>query len=385
VPAYQITQSIYSSEPYSHLLEVVSNYCRDHYFVTGEDPEDRLDKTTLLQRWRNRNGTVDASCHAVVYPSRLLYHDLGSGTLVRIENLRSSRSSRRLHDAVQHLFDETPNAITFDSHFYWDEATAWLARDIASKISGVGNQRVLLTLDDEVLGIKSNPTLTLQERFVRLDAETEQSLPAPLSYSVLSGALARSIPETVWSKFSDTAKACLQTGQVAYDSFDGISTIRLETSPAVIAFAKALEDTVVQRLLVPFRAFVQIGHPIPDGGSGRLNRLKSYVTTDSPRSLELGTLAAQLEHMDTSDTSTLPPTGRVYLQFISTLSDPGFLQHELPNALLDVTRTYRNPAAHPELLDFARLHDFAQLLLGEAEARGLLVRVIEATEPVRLR
>jgi hypothetical protein len=92
-----------------------------------------------------------------------------------------------------------------------------------------------------------------------------------------------------------------------------------------------------------------------------------------------------LEHMDTSDTSTLPPTARVYLQFISTLSDHGFVQHELPYALLDVTRTYRNPAAHPEVLDFARLHDFARLLFGEAEARGLLVRVIEATEPVRLR
>lgn len=325
----------------------------------------------------------ETHCYAVVYPAGILYDVLGSGLLIRLDNLRSSRSAIRAPAAVARLYgNPIPNSISFEAHRYWDGPSISEAVSMAAFLSAGGANLVMVTLDDRVMAIKSNPTLSTADRLVELDATVERHLPAAAAYPLLRDSLRAHVTEDLWCKLTETTRSFLVAGQVAYDALDGVALVRLETSPAVIAYSKALESTVMQYLVHPFRQYVRAGHPIPPGGDGRFNRLKAFASAADPKPLELGTLASQLVHLETADLGSLPPTALVYIDFLRTLRDPRFVQEHLPRQLLHVTKAYRNPAAHPEALDFSRLHDFVTLLLGGNGDGGLLASIVEAAQPV---
>ncbi|QGG41049.1 hypothetical protein [Aeromicrobium yanjiei] len=376
---YTVLRTIYVPESFGWLRDKTSTYFRS--WVLGPDPEDDLRSDPLAARWGRQEMRGETHCYAIVYPAGILYDVIGSGLLIRLENRRSSRSASGAPATVTRLYgDPTPNSISFEAHRLWDGPSISEAVSIAAFLSAGGASLVMVSLDDRVMAIKSNPTLSVEDRLVELDATVERHLPAPAPYPLLKESLRAHVSEDLWSKLPKDARSFLEAGQVAYDALDGVALVRLETSPAVIAYSKALESIVMHYLAHPFRRYVRSGHPIPAGGDGRFNRLKAFASADEPKPLELGTLASQLVHLDASNVESLPPTAHVYLDFLETLRDPNFLEGQLPRQLLHVSKTYRNPAAHPEALDFARLHEFVILLLGTDSDRGLFSSIVAAAQ-----
>lgn len=377
---YAVLRTIYVPQSFGWLRDKTSTYFRS--WVLGPDPEDALRAEPLAARWGREEVRGETHRSATVYAARTHYDYVGSGLLVRVDNLRSSRSPIRAPATVTRLYGhQTPNSISFEAHSLWDEPSIDEAVSMAAFLSVGGLHLVMVSLDERVMAIKCNPTLSLEDRLVELDASVERHLAVASAYPLLKDSLRAHISEDVWSKLTKNARSFLEAGQVAYDALDGVALVKLEASPAVIAYSKALESVAIHYLARPFRQYVQSGHPIPDGGDGRFNRLKSYASDAESRPLELGTLASQLLLLDTGDVGSLPPTAHVYLSFLDTLRDPQFLRTELPRLLLHVSRKYRNPAAHPEALDFLCLHEFVSFLLGGDGDHGLLESLVDASQP----
>ncbi|MEW1805476.1 hypothetical protein [Pseudarthrobacter sp. NPDC080039] len=369
-------------DSFATLRDKVSAYFSNLGFYVGEDHEDELRENPLIKRWRRDNGCDwRLQCAAIVYPTRSSADMLGSGTLFTLHNNRSTRSAVLVPGAVTRFFSGTPNSISVDTHHFWLGSANWLAGDLAKYLSKEGKHAILLSLDDTVTGVKSNPYLSDEERLLALDAAANAYLPSPASFPALSSSLKSQLGMEVWTALSRSTQEFLISGIVAFDRLDGASTVQLEASGPAILLSKALEDTVVRRLMLPFRRFIaSSGTGISSSGDGRLNKLREYALGGQNKKLELGTFASQLAHLATGDTSNLPPAGVAYLAFIQTLSDPDFVQHELADQLLHVTRSFRNPAAHPEVLDFPQLHSYIRLLLGHSGAEGLLPRIVTASK-----
>lgn len=380
MPPYKIIQTVYTSEPFPVMKARISEYFSNHGFVLGEDPEDNLRRNPLGERWSDEN----TRCSAVVYVSRSHYSLLGSGTSIILNNNRSSQANQEdvPETALRQFHDIIPNSISIDSHENWAGASNWLAEDLARLMSRDGEHPILISLDDRVTGVKSNPYLSDDDRMQELDAAAEDFLPPTTKLGPLRESLEALIGEPSWKGLSEKARTFLLNGFISFDQLDGKSTVTMECSGAAIQLSKALEETVVCRMLKPFRDFLtNTGTSIPSSSVRSLDKLRTYAQSTTDKKLELGTFATQLEFFDTDNTSTLPPTAAPYLSFLATLADPDYLQHQLAHELLNVTRTYRNPAAHPDVVDFSQLHSYFRLLIGDDQCEGLLPRLLSASEP----
>lgn len=381
--SYQVVQTIYTTEPFAQLRDKVSGFFTRLGFVVGEDAEDSLVREPLAQRWRRDEADWNARCSAVVYVSRYFYSMVGSGALIVLRSGPNSGDDG-IPETARRFFEAPPSSVSIESHDYFVGQGDTIAFELAKSLSR-SQQPLLFSMDDRITAVKSNPYLSDDERLHEVDAAAPGFLPATASFPALETSLEAKVGARTWGDLSQNARRYLLTGFVSFDSFDGPSSVSLETSPAVIALSKALEDVIVERLQKPFRAAVQrSGEPIPSSTDKRLNSLRDFARKDQPRPLELGTFASQIAQLAEHDISSLPPTASRYLQFVGGLSDPEYLQYSLYRDLLAVTRNYRNRAAHPEPLNFQQLRSFLTLLLGDSSRRGLLDIIVNASRPSSL-
>ncbi|KJC65724.1 hypothetical protein TZ00_02790 [Agreia bicolorata] len=316
----------------------------------------------------------------MVYVTRSHYSLVGSGALVVMRNAKDD-AAYSAPDTARRFFSRAPSSVSIESHTYFEGEGEVLVFELAKSLAQ-SQQPLLLSMDDRITAVKSNPYLSDSDRFLQLGSGVSGFIPEKASFPILELALKERVGARVWKELSENARAFLLTGFVAFDGFDGPSSVSLETSPGVIALSKALEDVIVERLQEPFRrAILNSAESIPASSDGRLNKLRDFATRRNSRPLELGTFASQIIHLNTADISALPPTAVKFADFIGRLSDPEYLQFLLASDLLAMTRNYRNRAAHPDPMNFADLKSLLTLLLGGETRDGLLATIVEATRP----
>jgi hypothetical protein len=84
-----------------------------------------------------------------------------------------------------------------------------------------------------------------------------------------------------------------------------------------------------------------------------------------------------------SRAASAPSISQAFVAFCQErLMDPNFVLGELLGILLLIARSFRNPAAHTQIIEFSQLRDFVSLLLATNGADlGILQRVLIATDP----
>ncbi len=295
-PKYQVVQTIYSMQPFRELQDAVSGYMAKYGFYVEDDDRSSLRRYPLMHRWMawQRQNVVTG---AVVYAVPSHYDMIGSGALVRVFNHRSSKhEGAAVPEVVLRTFPGTPNAISVEVHQRWGWFGNTLALDLATHIARSGRHNLLLSLDDELTAVKSNPHLSDEQKALAVSDLGDGYFPQESQFPVLKSALESRLGGT-WLKLHPDARRFLIAGYVAYDRLDGASSQVLEASPPVVALSKALERTLWDCVLLPFRRYlVEIGQTRATLASQdkRLKGLLRAATDHDARPLELGTLAVQL-------------------------------------------------------------------------------------------
>ena len=374
-----LTQTIYSMAGYRTLQQVVSSYFARKHWYCGEDPEDDLRAWPLIERWSGRRDR----CFVSAIPMRSWYSLVGHGVSVEIIN------HKRL---VQHggpferpdfrwLFPGIPNRVTVDSHYRFLSDANFVARELALRMAEMRGTIVLLDVDDEATRVKTSPLLKPEERFARLARRTSDYLPLGAGLSVIRKQLRRAAGPA-WPALSAEARRFLLTGLVLYEEYDATVRVLLEASPGIVAFASALELEVNRRVLDAFRQWLVHQGQTP-AARGDLKPFAAASAPDFSRTLELGRMGFLLRLVAGDRGASAQPISQAFRAFCQArLSDPAFVLDELPGKLLLVARRFRNPAAHPKLVEFHDFQDFFKLLLA-ADGSGLLQRMLIATSTPR--
>lgn len=185
---------------YRTLQNIISGYFAHHQWYCGEDHEDDLRITPLIERWRGRPD----ECSVSAIPARNWYSLVGHGVLVRILNdkrqFQYHADFRAIRSPIYALFPGIPNRIEVDSHYRFLGDADFIARALALKVAD-SNQRgartILLDVDDEATRIKTNPLLEPAERFTCLARRADSYLPLKADLSVVKKQLRRTVG-TVW-------------------------------------------------------------------------------------------------------------------------------------------------------------------------------------------
>lgn len=366
---------------YRTLQHIVSGYFAHYNWYCGEDHEDDLRITPLTKRWK---GYRD-ECSVSAIPARNWYSLVGHGVHIRILNDKRQFQyhwNLTIPGPVYALFPGIPNRVEVDSHYRFLSDADFVARKLALKVADGdprGGRIILLDVDDEATRVKTNPLLEPDERFARLVLHAERYLPLKADLADARKQLQRAAG-TVWPAISAEARRFLLTGLISYEEYDAAETMLLDSSPGIVVLAKALELEVNRRLLIPFRQWLSQQGYTPRA-RGDLKLFASASAPDSPRFLELGRFGFYLRAIAEDRRGSAQPISQAFTTFCQEeLADPIFVLEELPDFLLKVAQSYRNPAAHAQLVGFSDFREFLELLLVD-NGSGLLQRMIKATRP----
>jgi hypothetical protein len=109
--------------------------------------------------------------------------------------------------------------------------------------------------------------------------------------------------------------------------------------------------------------------------TGALRKLKSFVLSTQPKSIELGTLAMIInEALEPNNTADF--RGKLLIRQIELLPFRRKAE-KLANDILFLTRNYRNKAAHKAILSYQDMVECRNFILGNNNNDGLLTKIVK--------
>jgi hypothetical protein len=166
------------------------------------------------------------------------------------------------------------------------------------------------------------------------------------------------------------AQCCIRTAEM----LKPLMVNGLDASPVIVQYTKAVEIQVQDMLLRPLDQYWSSRTP-PGAlrGHGRLQRLYDYLFRG--RRIELGTTAVAIKEALAPARDGEPVADSVR-KILSRFPRPIWARSELPDEVLTLTSTARNPAAHTEIFSSADLPRVRSLVLGDARQAGLLEKLM---------
>ncbi|MGW2723454.1 hypothetical protein [Streptomyces sp. NPDC001492] len=179
---------------------------------------------------------------------------------------------------------------------------------------------------------------------------------------------------------SAPALTMLATAAAVADGFAVKTATELDWSAAVIGLCKAVELEAVRLICDPLSTAVsgmELADDLRDRG---FQRMAQYCKSGKP--VELGTLGYFMRSVAGSPRSATSPIASAMRTLASRWprSDWLFKADGFPEDVRILTKNYRNPAAHTELLSEAQYRACAELVQG---TDGVLWKVLAAVDTTR--
>jgi len=380
---------IFAAGDYASILHALSSHVTESGL--GQiDLDDRIHRAPLSEGW----DTSDDKCSAILYPSALDQHTLGSGLRIAVHNTLNLLSKRRalpvpVPAAVYTRLRSVPHIVEVGSSelFHYPADRLKFSLDIARSLQDGGNRSYIHRADNRLFAIKNNPELTDEERIEEihqhaLNFDHHENLRQAESES-------EKYLGKFWHQLEPETRRFLVTGLHLYRIFQEALPWPLDVSPALVEFSKSIEKEIESKLLQPFRASFQqrkIGSKDleADLADDHLKRMAEYLASSSARTPEMGTFAHFLSHaINSKKRAQSSVTIREFREFVAQLGDPAFVLEEnrLCKTLRMVTQRYRNPAAHTEIMAMGTLQEFFQLLVHGPPEAGFLRGLVAALAP----
>lgn len=182
-----------------------------------------------------------------------------------------------------------------------------------------------------------------------------------------------------FSWLSPEAMTMLATTEAVVEGFEGRIATDLDWSAAVIGLCKAVELEVVRLLASPLRQSTTGVDLSPDRADPSSRRMVDFCL--GHKHITMGQVAYFIDTLTDSPDSSGPLAQAMRL--LSSRwprSDWIFAPTGLVENLQDLTRCYRNPAAHTGVLSQSDYLACLNLVRG---AQGILPRLLDAVAPVK--
>lgn len=157
----------------------------------------------------------------------------------------------------------------------------------------------------------------------------------------------------------------------------------LDWSAATIGLCKAVETEIVERILIPLSALLKGTNVETDVKDKDLGRVARFFADPNAKPPEMGTFAHFLQTSINSEArrTSSPSVGQLH-KLMNLWPNSDWISNTggLYNALVRLTRDFRNPAAHLNTLTRQDYEKCREFVLG---ADGILWKLIFATQPHR--
>ena len=398
---YYYSNFLYIDHDYDQLLKFTSDFCLNEMNLCQLDSNEcQIRDRTLYDVW-DPSSIINRT---ILYTHSSDINFPGSGILLKVINMKttiavglfSSSSKEYMKHVDKSPGDIEPSAqipkIIFDKcsdipHMIEiNYSRSWLYPRIGYKLmTGLAQifpgKAFMISPDNNILEIKANPYLTEEEKIGYLyEFSTDYLNDDQLNEVALE--IQHKIRNT-WDLLNENSKKFLANGYFLYNQAVRGSKLLMDFSLPSIAYAKCIENEMVQRIIVPYKKHYEehfIDEDISlDLDDIQVKRMASYLAGNLKTPPELGTFSYFLKTAINSKKRVQGSISiRAFRSYCDTLSDPDYLLNEdrAYNFFNLVATKYRNGSAHIKLLPLDYLIEFHEKLFIKEKLREL----IECTE-----
>jgi hypothetical protein len=356
------THRIYCDLNYASLISIAADYFESNGYLDyfGEN------------KFRNNNEFVNYESDSATFlcvAARSLV-DVSGSISVKSQNLKGKLSRQEISSAdlprrVIQKFKNLPNVLEVNIHRNWYPSQYVIVTRISEKLKSAGYDTYDGSFNGELLGA-FDAIMSEEERVKLIDDLILEHFSRYELPSLDLSAYHEDFKFLISNLTPDGIKA-LKTAEMLKDLCDTLP----DYSPIVIEYCKIVEIELYDKVLKILKK-----EPFPSEFNvpKALKKLKSFISSPDKKSIELGTFANIL----ISATSPDNMNNILATRLVNHVESLPFKRSakDLVKDLFDLTRNYRNKAAHKAILSHQDMIDCRKFVLGKGDQLGLLSRIV---------
>ena len=368
---------VYTNASFRNLLSLLSHFLVDNSYVVTSYDDDRDYKTLKyppqivpINGERKTNSLPHASI--IASPARSIAEDSGE-ILFHVVHLRWAWGYGLMDSSALPInrlfFSECPNYLEINTHRKWYQLQEAVGKQFAEYCETNGYIAYIRTFEGELLDViegayndpdeKANAIHALVKNVFNWDKLPELEMSSiPLNFLII-------IPHLQ----PDTLRA-LRTAEFLRSK----ASLLPDCSAIIIEYCKAVEIELKQKILSRLQDDWATNTIPSSKPPGSLKRLYEFVIGKG-RPLELGTLVDNIQ-------ASLDPQNDSVDIAISLrevlFKNQTWMSMDFINQIQNLTRTYRNPAAHTAIMSLSDIEQCRALVIGTNEREGLLTTITQA-------
>ena len=381
---------LYVDVSYDKIFEILYESLKDKSLLVEDGTYLKKFPDWGLEQLKERQDNNGFSIE--LYQFHIKYDEGYSGLLISVQNYPERIAQRinlqyPLYKSVLSRFNNVPIPIIFNyprrGYYHGSIVYDRYIIPLVKQLDDNGANCWIHSTDNQVIFIKNNPLLSLEEKIELLHRNNEYYFEK--KYREEQSEVLKHLFGDYWNLLSKKSREMLITSFSLYKFFKKIEDISDESSPASIEFSKCVETELAEKLLKPFKKFynnsefkeMDLSSDIKDRD---LSSMARYIKEIDAKTPELGTFAYYLSvFIHSKKRAKNSAVLQAFKEFVSQLPRPEFVTDK--NILLDtltrITTKYRNGAAHTELLPFKVLDEFYQLLIGTGQ-NGFIFKMLDS-------
>jgi len=379
-PKFYLSHFLFIDAPYQDILERISSYFYNDFRMCQVNSDDQRIDSELISNWKASNNRNSAVLYLNGYEAGIA----GSGITIRIENTHLQLAEDDLIHPIPFLiFNKCSTVPHIVEIFYsrlwkYPDLGTKIMRDLALKFEG---RAFMISSDYNIMAIKSNKYLSVEEKIYYLyDHLTGYITEEDLN---LSSEIVSKILGEYWDMLSENSRIFLATGYSLYQYALRSSTFLFDTSLPSLAFAKCIENEVIDKIMIPFKLHFEKNFNKEDLcfdlKDEQLKTTASFLLGNAKTPPELGTLSHFLKNAINSKKRAIDSGSiRAFKSFCSTRKNPDFFINEekLCTKLFLISSKYRNGGAHIKVLPLEYVIEFYTILFKE----GFIIELLESSQ-----
>jgi hypothetical protein len=369
---------IYCDCKFRDLIELLSEFLVENYFVVPSMEPYReyeyLTNPNLDICSGNVKDGVLPQWHIIASPARSIAADSGE-VLFRVIHMRWGEEKEILtyNDYPVNLrndFKLCPNYIEIETHDKWYVMQIELSNQIRDWLQTKNVKSTVRTFENDFLDVINSAYTTEIEKTNVLT----NLVKSRINSSKVDDSKLKSLPSVfipIVPELHQNSIESIITAELMYSMRSEIP----DCSTGIMSYSKALEIELKYKLLVPLKGYWTNKYkPNPKKAPNSLKELYRYLFGNR-KSLELGTFAYNLKASLKPENSN-DEVAESLLQHLDYFPNPSWMKTSLVSELENLTKSYRNPAAHEGICSEKQIEECREIVVGSDTKKGIIANLL---------